>query len=252
MIHEIFGVEGPPRIEASVPAGSLVLEQGPDGTVEVTVDTSRPEPWRVTKSGNTITVSYERMGFGTGGRATVRVVVPSGSALRAETASASVTSHVDLGQVIVKTAAGDVQLRDCDSAVVKSAAGELSIRNVAGDLAVKSASGDVDVNVVSGSVSATTASGDVSIQEVSGAFTASSASGDVRVARYLGEDLEVSTMSGDMSFGLPARTSVKLTASTLSGDVRLPERSDGSEPPLRHISVRAKSVSGDIRLQRLS
>lgn len=250
MIERHIEVGAGPSIEVRLPAGSLVLDEGPPGIVAVTLDTDRPEDWRVEQSGDTVVVAFERSGFMAGGRATVRISTPPGAHLKAETAAASLSARVELGEVAVSTASGDVRLQSVGSLTVKTASGDVVVAHIGGDLAAKSASGEIEAGMITGSAAITTASGDVDIEQVEGDFAANSASGDIRVKNYLGEDLEVRTMSGDITFGVPSGTSLKLTAKTMSGDVRMPERRHSHQEATRHAAARVRSVSGDIRLQR--
>lgn len=251
MIEEIFTVDGIPDIEISASSGAVVVESGPPGTVDVTIDTRNPESWRVHQSGNSISITYERGIIGGGGRARVRVIAPDGSSVNANTASADVRALLELGRVTVATASGDVLLGDAGSVSVKTASGDITARKIGADLAARSASGDVRVESVGGDASVTTASGDLAVDEARGSLSASSASGDIRVSRYLGEDLEASAMSGDLNVGLPSGRTVKLNAKTLSGSVRLPERKPSSGTAGPTVSIRLKSVSGDITIRRL-
>lgn len=251
MIDQTFSLLGPADLEVSVPAGSVALEEGPPGSVAVTVDTSRPELWRVSQTGDAITVGLERTGIGRGGRARVRIVTPAGSSLRLSTASADVRIRTALDRVVVNTASGDVQMGDATDVAIKTASGDIDAGMVAGDLTARSASGDVRVGDIGGSVRATTASGDVFVESARGSFSATSASGDISVRHFLGEDLDAATMSGDVEIGLPSGTGVKLTATTLSGNVHLPPGRKAASSPDRQISVRLKSVSGDLRVRRV-
>lgn len=251
MIEETFSLDGPASVECSFPAGSLTVETGPPGSATVTVDTARPDAWRRSQTGDRISVVYERGFLSGGGRAQVRLTVPEGSSLNVTTASADVRSLVGLERVSISTASGNIDLTETGTVSIKTASGDVYVERVRNDLTVKSASGDVRAGHVEGATTITTASGDLNVEVAHGPLSATSASGDVRVARYLGDDVEASTMSGDLVLALPSGISVKLKAHTLSGKVHLPERRPAQDGSARPVSVRAKSVSGDIRIGRL-
>lgn len=251
MIQERFSVEGPTGIEVVTSSGSVVVEEGAPGSVEVEVDTRQPDAWRVRQTGTTVHVSYERGLAARGGRARVRIVAPAGSSLDVTTASADVRVIPELARTSVATASGDIYLGDCASASLKTASGEVRVGTVNGDLVARSASGDIRIREVGGRAGLTTVSGDVQVERVDGDLVVSTASGDVRIGRYAGEDLEASTISGDLWLGMPRGRTVKLDAKTLSGSVRLPERKQPSSAPGPMVSLRLKSVSGDIRITRL-
>jgi hypothetical protein len=253
VIHETFPADGVTDIDVSVPSGSIVVDEDTSGSIEIRIDSRRDDEWRVTRAGSTIRVHTERNSWLGGGRADVRVRLPRGIDARITTASADVRSLVPLGRVSVSTASGDVELTSTDTATVATASGDVRLGDVAGALGVKSASGDVVVGEVGGDVTIKSASGEAFIRSAAGAIAVSSASGDIRVDRYLGSDLELNTMSGDILFGLPAGTAVRLQASTLSGSVVLPDKRppSSSSPSSTPVDAKAKSVSGDIRVLRV-
>lgn len=251
MIEQTFSVTDVADLEISVPTGSLTVESGPTGTVEVTVDTKNSEGWRLSQTGDSIFVGYERGTIGSGGRARVRVVAPEGSSLKVSTASGSVRAQLELNRVTVNTASGDVYLEDARSVAIKTASGDVVLGNVGDEITVRSASGDVRVSTVGGAAGLTTASGDISIERARGPLSVTSASGDLRLGVYLGDDLEAATMSGDLTVGLPAGRTVKLRANTLSGSVRLPERRPTESSSGPTVSIGLKSVSGDLTIRRV-
>lgn len=237
-------------IEVSASSGSVVLEEGAAHRVLVEVDTRRPEAWRVYQSGDTVYVTYERGFIDSGGRARVRVAAPAGSSLTAQTASADVRSTLGHSHVSVATASGDISVEGAGSATLKTASGDVALGDVETHLEVRSASGDVVARSVGGRAILTTVSGDVRLDRVDGDLVVSTASGDVRIARYGGEDLEASTVSGDVWLALPAGRTVELDARTFSGSVDLPERKQTQTAGGPPVSVRMKSVSGNIRITR--
>lgn len=250
MITETFAVEGQADIAISASSGSVTVEAGPAGTVHVEIDTHQPEGWTVVQSGSSVSIRFERGLIDRGGRARVRVVAPPGSCLDIRTASADVRALLGLDRVSVATASGDMVLGDVASASLKTASGDITVGEAQGDLTVRSASGDVAVRSVGGRASVTTVSGDVAVERVEGDLTTSTASGDLRVHLYRGEDLEASTVSGDVFVGLPSGRTVRLQARTLSGSVRLPERKQTATSSGPEVSLRLKSVSGDITIRR--
>lgn len=251
MIERSYTVSGPADLDLSVPSGSLYVDSGPPGRVDIQLDTNDEEFWHITQSGDAVTVGHERFGFMRGGRARLRVTAPEGSSLRASTASADVRVSVDLKRVTVNTASGDIHLDDAEEVNARTASGDLNVRTVDRDLSVKSASGHIRADAVGGTVSITTASGDVFIEAAHGRFSVSSASGDLRLGVFKGDDLEATSMSGDITVGLPAGRRIKLSANTLSGSVRLPERRPSSGLDGAVVSVRLKSVSGDLNVRRV-
>lgn len=252
MIDETFSIAGQADLDISFPAGSLLVEPGPIGSVQVTVDTNHPEEWNVRQSGNSVIVSYESVGFGRGGRARVRVVAPEDSAVRAKTASADIRVQLRARRASLSSASGDVSLAAAGEAALNTASGDIGSGPIEGDLSAKSASGSIRLRHVGGDVSATTASGDITVQEASGRLQMNSASGDLRVVAFHGDDLQANTMSGDLVVGLPTGRRVTLSARTLSGRVNLPEkRQTDRTGTQQNVSVSMKSVSGDITISRL-
>lgn len=251
MIEQTFSLNGPADLDVSVPSGSLTIESGSPGRVEVYVDSKDTEGWRVEQSGDSVWVTYERGFPGRGGRARVRIVTPERSSLKAKTASADIIARVDLGAVAVNTASGEVRLEDVASASIKTASGDVKLGHVEEALTIRSASGDVRADTVGGTLSITTASGDTRVERVRGPVSVTSASGDVSLGAFAGDDLEMATMSGDLDVGLIAGRVIKLRANTLSGSVHLPEVRSAPSETGPEVSVSLKSVSGDLRIRRV-
>lgn len=250
MIRKTFTVEGPIQVEVSAASGSITVERGSHGSVEVEVDTRNPDAWRVAQTGSTISVTNER-GFGRGGRARIRIAVPDGTSLSVRTASANVRATAPLDRATLSTASGDIDLVDAVNANLKSASGDIAVDRIAADLTARAASGNVRVGHIGGRASLTSVSGDLQIDRVDGDAVVSTASGDVRVKTFSGSDFESATVSGDLELGLPPGRTVRLSARTLSGSVRLPDRRQASGSNGPEVSLRLRSVSGDIRIERV-
>jgi DUF4097 and DUF4098 domain-containing protein YvlB len=130
---------------------------------------------------------------------------------------------------------------------------------------ISSMSGDVAVDGVTGSVTAATMSGDVHVGDVDGTVNATSMSGDVEVAitRLQGpDDLEFTSMSGNVVVRLPsdadASVSMKTTSGSISTDfpIEVHEQKYGPGAWAKGTigggsrALRATTMSGDVRLLR--
>lgn len=156
---------------------------------------------------------------------------------RLEVATASGDVHVGRGEgpAQVRTASGDVRLDVSGTeATVQTASGDVVIGRMSGDLSARSASGDVIVGSASaGSVQAKTMSGDVVIGVASGMLVwldVHSLSGDVSselgpdestASRGNGEDAEPDVHGPGGGPDTGRGPDLRITASTMSGDVLL-------------------------------
>ena len=89
------------------------------------------------------------------------------------------------------------------------------------------------------------------IGENSGVITASTASGDVAIERFLGRQVNVKSMSGEVEVCVPVGTRLDLDVTLMSGDLHTPEPSAQSTPGGREMSIKAKLVSGDLWIRRV-
>jgi DUF4097 and DUF4098 domain-containing protein YvlB len=252
VIHKTFAVDGLPDLDVRIEAGRLEVHEGDPGKVDVTVDTKLPG-FIVEQRGNSIMVSSDRdAGWLSRGSAYVVIETPAGSDLRAGVASAPVNVDVAMGKVEVKSASGDIEVDRVKDLVVKSASGDLHVEDVERALRVSSASGDVRVvGSAGGSVVISTASGDVEIEKSDATIEMNTASGDAYIRNFTGRSANFKAMSGSIDVGIPSRTTVELDVNTLSGKVRLPDPEPSQGEPLRHMSIRAKLVSGDFTIDRV-
>ena len=184
---------------------------------------------------------------------TCRVRCPQGSGVSAKTKSADLVAHGVLGGLHVQTASGDVEADRVTGGVnVKSASGDMTVREVGDGVSVQTRSGDVDIEVVRGpststrrratcrsarptttSTSTRSAATRTTARSCAGRSprTASPATSRSRVRRGSKVFLDCNTVSGDTHSELE-----------LSGDV------PAGDGPL--VEIRAKTVSGDIRITR--
>jgi DUF4097 and DUF4098 domain-containing protein YvlB len=268
-MHKEFDVTGPVELDIRLASGEIEVDPTLDGRVEVDltahdeesqrlVDTARIElqerhgrpeivvdvPQR--KSGFGFSLSFGRSGI------TCRIRCPHESGLAVRTKSADILARGTLGGLNVATASGDVEV-DCVSGgvTVKSASSDFSARDV-GAVNIQTASGDIDIDVARGPVNVATASGDVTINAAYDNVNANTVSGDQDHGAVMRGTVALSSVSGDVSVGVRRGSSVFLDCNTVSGDttseLELTTEPAANDGP--HVEIRAKTVSGDIRITR--
>ena len=147
---------------------------------------------------------------------------------------------------------GDIRIRQGRRIYTKTASGNTRVDRVEEVFKGKSASGDLRVGEAHGTVEISTASGDVRIADTDAIIDVATASGRIQIERYVGSDISLKSMSGNFEVGMESGTKVDLDASSLSGRVKWPPKLDVPPEVKREVSFKAKSVSGDLTIKRLS
>ena len=215
----------------------------------------------VVKQGPTLTVAAPRQGgiFDLGflgarrgkGGVDVRVVVPSGTAVKISTVTADITltgrvAGADLAFGSASAAAdhvdGDLRLRFGN--------GSVHVARVAGSVQLRSGSGSAQFGEVAGDLRAGCGSGDLTVEVARGAVSSRCGSGLARLAEVYG-DVDFVSGAGGLEIGLPAGVTARLDVTTGSGRVRseLPIE-DEPRSAAGAITVRARTGNGDVRLFR--
>lgn len=247
---ETFSVADRVRIEASTTAGEIVVTEGPPRSVRVRVSGSKADEFRIEQRGDVIVVGPERGMRRWLGGADIDIEIPAGASVSLAASSGDVIVDAPVAELSVAVASGDVRGGSvAHTAQIKSASGDVSLDDVGERLDVAVASGTVRIGSVGSDLTVTSASGDVSVDFIGESATLKTASGDVSVGRFGGGDIRVTTLSGNVRIGLPARRMLDVDLQTLTGDLRnrLPD-GDGSDPE-RSVSLRLKTVSGDVTLE---
>jgi DUF4097 and DUF4098 domain-containing protein YvlB len=204
----------------------------------------------------------------------ITVVVPEGSDVAVATASADIEVTGPIGSADLATASGEAFADDVAGDVVaKTASGAITLGDVGGDLRVNTSSGDLRCSSVRGRAEFSTASGDVEIGAAGDRVEVKTASGgarlgglaagarivgvsgDVRVLAIEEGDLQVRSVSGNVSVGVAEGVDLHVDAQTVSGQVYseiplddAPQHGGAKSAPKVDISVR--SVSGSIEIER--
>ncbi|MGH3003696.1 MAG: DUF4097 family beta strand repeat-containing protein [Gaiellaceae bacterium] len=268
-MQKAFDVSGPVSLEVRLTSGEIEVEALAGTTraeVELVAHDEDSEQLvseaRVELEGHRLIVDaplrrgggFNLAGLFSGRRGvTCRVRVPESSPLRVRTKSADVTAHGTLGGVDVATASGDVDVQAVGGGLsVKSASGDVSARSVDGTTSVQTASGDVSIGTARGAITVSTASGDVTVDAADGDVTVNTVSGDQQHGAVLRGSVATHSVSGDLQIGVRRGSKVYLDCNTVSGDtsseLELTPDAPGGDGPL--VEIRAKTVSGDIRITR--
>jgi hypothetical protein len=268
-MQKTFEVQGPVELDVRLASGDIEVDPSVEGTVDVEliahdeesqrlVDTARVE---ISQHGHRPTVVVDvpqRRGFAlsdlfsrSGIECRIRCSHDSGLSVR--TKSADILARGTLGALNVQTASGDIEVDRVSGGVnVKSASSDFGAREIGGGVNIQTASGDISIDIARGPVNVTSVSGDISIGEAYDNVNANSVSGDQEHSAVLQGTVAAHTVSGDVLIGVRRGSRAFLDCTTVSGDtsseLELSSEAPAGDGPL--VEVRAKTVSGDIRITR--
>ncbi len=194
-----------------------------------------------------------RAGWRFRGGVTVEVTAPKRTRVHVEGGSTDLAVDGPVAGVAFACGSGDAVVGDVTGDVdIKVASGDLRAGRVTGLATVHSASGDVDVTAASAGLVARTASGDIRVGTAHGELRITTLSGDVLLGNVVSGSVNVQAVSGDVSVGVAAGTSVYLDLSSVSGQTSsdLPVSDTPSGDASTRLDVRASTVSGDVRVRR--
>ena len=265
-MKKTFDITGPAQIEVRLASGEIVVDPTLDGQIEVELTAHDEEAQRLVDDARIelndghliVDVPNKRggfsfsLGFGRQG-ITCRIRAPHSSSLTVRSKSADVVARGTLGGLTVSTASGDIEANRVDGGLnVKSASGDTRVEEVSGSASIQTASGDIELEIVRGPVSVNSASGDVTIREAYDDVNASTVSGDQDHGAVMRGRVSAHSVSGDVSIGVRRGSKVYLDCNTLSGDtsseLELTTDAPAGDGPL--VEIKAKTVSGDIRITR--
>jgi DUF4097 and DUF4098 domain-containing protein YvlB len=255
-----FAATGPVQAEIKLPAGSVNVAATKTSTVTVTLVPASPagqrliEETEVSFEGGSLAVRVpEKVRVRGNAALDLRIELPEGSQVTADTASADLLCSGELGGLSADTASGDVNVgRVRGDAALSTASGDIRLADTTGDVRVETASGDVVIERADGDTIAKTASGGVTVGEAGHSVTVRTASGDVRVDSIITGLADISSMSGDITLSVLPGTTVYLDISTLSGHVssELDSSAGAEEEP--DLTLSCQTLSGDVRIIRAS
>jgi hypothetical protein len=258
-MEKSFQVGADGALDVRIASGKVEVKRGQEGVIVVR-GRGATENLSVEQHGSTVWVSSEPRStqiskgihIGVGRSVYLAIEVPDGIDIDVNVASADVECEPPSARLNVNSASGDIRFTDTGELTVKTASGDVHGHEVTGKLSFVSASGDLHIESIGDRASISTASGDIQIGEVSGPITTSTMSGDVQVRRFGGDDFAAKSMSGSVDLGIPAGSSVDLDATTLSGDITLPEPQEPpSGTPAGNVDLKVRLVSGDLKVRRV-
>ncbi|MGQ0647027.1 MAG: DUF4097 family beta strand repeat-containing protein [Gemmatimonadaceae bacterium] len=194
------------QVKASTTRGSLEYEFS-SSRLTIEQRTERGNSWRSSRSSE---MRYE-------------ISVPRGARLMLRSSSGDVTVRGTGGEVEATSQSGDITIEDVSERV--------EVGTISGDVMLRNVKGNVEANSVSGSVDASEIEGDIHL---------SSTSGDLTVSNARGRSVELSTSSGEVSYGgavdpngryefhshsgtidlaIPASANARFSVETFSGEI---------------------------------
>jgi DUF4097 and DUF4098 domain-containing protein YvlB len=210
------------------------------------------------------------IGWRKSGSVDVTVELPERSSLRADTGFADFRGVGRLGDVDVKTGAGDVRLDQTAALRVRSGAGHVAVEGasgraevvVAGDITIGAVTGDAEVKNlngktwigrVGGDVRVKSANGDVTVDDAGRDVTANTANGNIRLGQVARGSVTVETAAGGLEIGIREGTAAWIDATTKFGRVRNDlSAADAPEPSAETVEVHARTSFGDVLIARSS
>ncbi|RLU86850.1 hypothetical protein CTZ27_23970 [Streptomyces griseocarneus] len=274
-----FDTPEPISVTAYVYAGSVRFNAGDrlDTVVEVRprdpkkdLDVRAADQTEVTCASGALTVTTPKANLlGRGGTVDVMVELPTGSRIDVTGAAASVLGQGRLGEVRVKTSAGDARLdttgplnltvshgpitvdRVEGMAEITSSTGNMRVGTVEGPAVLKNTHGTTTVGTVTGELRVSGAHGGIDIARAEASVTGTTTNGFLRVAEVARGTVQLETSNGSIEIGVREGTAAWLDVSSHRGQVRNAlSASEAPEQAEDTVKVRARTNWGNIDVLR--
>jgi DUF4097 and DUF4098 domain-containing protein YvlB len=199
----------------------------------------------------------------------VKVELPTGSRLTAETAVGGLRTVGRLGATRIKSSMGGVDVDTTDDLWLRASHGNatlgaaeggieittdfgrIRVGTVTGDAVLKASYGSIAIEESGGDVDVKLSFGDLEIAKALASVAAKTAYGSIRLGEVSSGSIEVESGMGEVSIGVRSGVPAWLDLSSKSGHVRnelVGDRApDASE---QTVAVRARTQLGDINIQR--
>ena len=232
--EDSFVVGGSPQLVVRSENGSISVETGGTGVIQVTTTIKNPPnvEYRAVQTGNTVEVTSDVKGginfFRRGGGAEISVVVPESIDLDLETSN---------GAIVVE----GVEVTALAS--LESSNGRVTLNDVTGDVKIKTSNGRINIQGFTGQVEAQTANGSIDFTGTlrggsENELRTSNGSIDVILVVTPGVELDASTNNGKVKSDLPITISGETSDDRLVGSI-----GTGG----RHLLIRTSNGSITIR-----
>ncbi|MFD7324851.1 DUF4097 domain-containing protein [Streptomyces sp. NPDC059875] len=277
---------GTARITAGKRTDTVVEVLPRDGSNDK--DVRAVQQTQVSCSGGRLSVKTpkNRSVFGKPGAVEVTIELPAGSDVRGTTGLGHFYCEGRLGEAVLKTSLGDLQVEEAAGADLRTATGDIRLARSTGDVAVvgagrieigtvagaatvknsngatevgevtgglktNAANGDLSVGIAHGTVEAKNANGRIDIDVAHAGVDARSAMGAIRVGDVTRGRIELRTSVGDLEVGIHEGTAAWLDVNTKFGMVRNSLGSAaGPTESEETVEVHARTSTGDIIIRR--
>jgi len=267
MRSERFDTPGPLRLDLRVPGGRVQIECADTAVTEVELEPlsgeaseAAVERARIELRGDELFVKVpDERGFGFRFmrrlEVGLRVRCPHGCDAAVKTRSADVEGRGRFRAAAVNTTSGDVEFGEVEGdAAFETLSGDLRLGPVGGRLTVNTVSGDATVERAGGDLRVQSVSGDLNVREATGPVTGTTISGDLELVSVEGGDVELDSVSGDLRVGIRRGSRLAVDATAVSGDleseIELSDDSAAGEEEGPIVELRARTISGDLRVVR--
>jgi DUF4097 and DUF4098 domain-containing protein YvlB len=274
-----YNTPTPIDLAIKLPVGTIEIIAGDRADTIVTVSPTNPtkavdvrgaQETKVDFDGQRLTITGPRPRFSFIGpfeSVDVKVELPTGSRLTAETSAGAVrstgrlgatrikSSMVDLdrtGDLWVRAMNGNVTVANADGGIeITADHGQIRIGTVTGDAILKASHGTVTVGESGGDLDAKLSYGDLEITKALASVAAKTAYGSIQLREVSSGSIQVESGYGQISIGVRPGVPAWLDLSSKDGRVR--NEIDGDRAPAeseQSVAVRARTQYGDINVHR--
>ncbi|HEY5456640.1 MAG TPA: DUF4097 family beta strand repeat-containing protein [Acidothermaceae bacterium] len=236
------------------------------------VDRRGAEETKVAFDGERVTVVGPRpriSWFGPSESIDVKVELPTGSRLTAESAVGAVRTIGRLGATRIKSSMGGVDIDTTGDLWLRTAHGNatlgtaeggieittdfgrIRVGTVTGDATLKASHGSIAVEQSGGDVDVKLSFGDLDIAKALASVAAKTAYGSIRLGEVSSGSIQVESALGEVTIGVRPGVPAWLDLASKNGHVRNELVSDRApDPSEQTVAVRARTEVGDINIRR--
>lgn len=203
--------------------GSVVIGTWDRSEVRVETRSERPDAVEIRGDGTSVTIRVRPERSRGVSETDFEITVPRGLSLEIQGVTTDVTAENVGGNVKVNSVEGEIRVKGGRGNVsLQTVDGDVQLEDAEGNLAVQSVEGDVTLRGVSGVVSAQAVDGDVTLDGVtSDNVQVSSVDGDILYRGTVRDDgrYTISTHDGDLTVYVPGGANARVSVATFSGDL---------------------------------